>query len=209
MFFMTTQRQRDEMRDFLVAKLSHNGNVVEPIRREIIPGSRINSGYIKVNNCGLVVLVDETYTGKQFEIAYQKALRQFPNNSAFVFLKDGKTYFRSAAAKNYYKKEHGFSLKHLTEEQMRNLILLSPAEKIIFESGGSMIQYYQPQSAKLEEGLESFRFTPAPFDRSHIPSSRRYGPEQEDSKRLAIWEERWHFTGNLSLVRHLLKSGQQ
>ena len=194
---MTSLREQKEMLEYIVDKLergSMNVNVT-PKNRRIVGNKSTN--YIQIGDDGLVILVDKKYTEEGFRTLCRE-LTKGRKDAAVVFYKDGETFFRSAAQANYFKKEHSLSLKHYTSEQMTKMMLLSPEERFIQERRTSL-QYYQPDSANLERGIETFRFEPVRFDYSHISSYEKFKPQDADSKRLFIWTERTHEPENLKL----------
>ena len=187
-----TKKQRNEMRDYLVEKLRGSNNIIEPVTRAI---SGIESDYIKVGQDGIVILVNRVYPNESLNQLYKTAC-QFKKNVAPVFFKDGETFFRNAAERHYFKKSHNLSLKHYTGQQMHQMILFRPEEIFVLDRS-PLIQYYQPRSERLEQGLASFKFSPVRFDYSHIDSSYRFKPENRESDRLHIWTETELNQGNL------------
>jgi len=123
-------------------------------------------------------------------------------NFAVVFYKDGKTFFRSAAEANYFKKKNELSLKNYTTEDMQHMILLRP-EEIRVNQDKVFLQYYQPESARLQEGISTFRFEPVVFDYSHL--EKWYVDDDKDSERLFIWTERIDRSGDLQIHDDYLK----
>lgn len=202
--FMTNRKQRDEMRDYLVANLRGAHQRVEPVRIKGEGG--VEPTTLLVDDNSAVLLVDQVFTGKQFRKWYSAALST-KHNVVPVFYKDGKTFFRSAAKDNFFKQQKELSLKHYTPEQMHRMIAFRPEEKIAFPRGpNGWIQYYQPRSATLEQGVVSFKFEPVQLDYSHLPE---YNLKNTDSTRLHIWNDKKDYTtGALSLSgRFLVPSG--
>jgi hypothetical protein len=170
----------------------------------VVPGLKtfftgIVTAYVKVGNDGLVLVVDQEYPEDRFSELYKRAQHQTPNNVGIVFLKDGKTFFRSAAARNYFKKSQELSLKHYNPEQMQSMILLRPEERFLVNRA-RRLQYYQPASERLEEGIETFDFTPVRFDYSHINPEIKFKPEDRFSERLFLHKSRNHQTEPVKLV---------
>ena len=196
---MASIPQQRQMLDYIVAKLESSAGRIIPVTRKVVRNT--NTNYLEVDDNGLVILVDKKYTGPGFR-ALCRELAGGKTDVAVVFFKDGTTFFRNAMEANYFKSEHDLSLKHYTPEQMRRMILLSP-EEIFIQDRGRDIQYYQPDSERLEEGIETFTFRPARFDYSHI-SSDRFIPSNADSKRLFIWGDRRHEPGDLELAGNYL-----
>jgi len=196
---MVSRQQKKQMLDYLVAKLEGSEEKVKPATKELIPG--INSSYILLGDDGIVFLADQYYAGGKLEGLYSRNKQRFPR-FGIVFYKDGKTFFRSAAEANYFKKENELSLKHYDDASMQKMMLLRPEE--IFVQGLSDrvgVQYYQPESPRLTEALAFFRFGPVTFDYSHIPRENRFGPLTKESERLFIWQDRIETSENLTLKR--------
>jgi len=196
---MVSKQQKKQMLDYLVTKLEGSEERVIPVKRKLVLG--IESSYIMLGSDGMVFLVDQHYPAEKLENIYSANRENYPRFGV-VFLKDSKTFFRSAAAANYFKKEHELSLKHYSNDAMQNMILLRPEE--IFVRGlanQAWLQYYQPDSPRLEEALASFKFGPVEFDYSHIPSERRFGSITQESKRLFIWHKRVETREDLALQR--------
>ena len=49
------------------------------------------------------------------------------------------------------------------------------------------MQYFQPVSPRLEEGIVSYKFKTVTFDYSHVDSRERFKPQDRQSDRLHIW----------------------
>ena len=87
---------------------------------------------------------------------------------------------------------------------MHRMMLLRP-EEIKVNSNSSHLQYYQPDSERLNEGIVSFGFKPVTFDYSHIDSYERFKPEDKNSTRLCIWDEKIISSNKLKLQRNFLE----
>ena len=188
------------MKDWMVSKLEASHTKVEPVTKKLV-GAR--SSYILVDDNGAVILVDRTYPADALERVYRMVEAARPNTAAVLY-KDGETFFRSAASRKHFKKDQGRSLKYCTDEEFRRMIRFRPEEILLNSRNGGVLQYYQPASARLEEGIETFTFTPVVFDYSHIPKNERYGAVNKDSKRLHIWTDRNHVGGGLVLANNRL-----
>jgi hypothetical protein len=207
---MTSKAEKRQMKDYLVSKLEGSSPNIEPMTNELVSG--INSSYILVGDDGLVFLIDQVYPGDSISRLHGTAKGMGKENIAYVFLKDGKTFFRSSVAGEQgeagltsmrFKQRYGLSLKHYDKEQMRRMITFRPEEKFISERR-EILHYYQPKSEQLEESLENFKFKPVRFDYSHIPRGE-FKPTDTDSARLRIWTVRSHNTSKLVLDAGYLK----
>ena len=218
---MVSQREKRRMQEYVVEKLRLGGEKAEPLTKKLIAGRDINSSYILVGDNGIVLLVDQTYPEECFKRVYndvslQRNDKQEPRFSrkAVVFYKDGKTFFRSSMAGRggkaelesmRFKQKYKLSLKNYSTEDLRKMITFRPEEILAFNSIDSLLQYYQPKSERLEEGIISYNFTPVHFDYSHL-AGIDFRPSDTDSKRLHIWESD-NFNGNsLFLGEKLLHS---
>jgi len=199
---MVNQKQKKQMRDYLVSKLEPAYPEIIPKTKEIISG--LNSNYITLDNehSGIVLLVDQEYPKNSFEKLFRMAKKQFKEITGIVF-KDGKTFFRNAAERNYFKKNRRLSLKNYTDFEMNRMILFR-SEEIFLNSQKDWVHYFQPESDRLKEGIESFKFKSVIFDYSHIDPYERFKPVDTDSKKLYVWEQRVHNEGALKLIREHL-----
>ncbi|MEM4637470.1 MAG: hypothetical protein QXK76_00410 [Candidatus Woesearchaeota archaeon] len=191
---MITQKQQKEMLDYIVSKLEGNYSNVDPMTRKLSHG--IDTNYIKVDD-GLILLVDKFFLVKEginnkntLKDIYAKAINfskeKYNNcNVGFIFYKDGKNFFRAAAPKHYYKSK-GLSLKNYSEKEIKRIIFFRPEEKFVYDIKG-ILQYYQPKSEKLEEGIITYEFEPVIFDYSHIDPRSRFKPQNRISKKDHIW----------------------
>jgi hypothetical protein len=200
---MVSKKQRKEMLDYLVTRLESSASNVKPISLEFYSGIKTN--LVKVDNDGAVLLVDQKYKNGILKPIYRDLIGQV-ERLAVVFYKDGRTFFRSAAQDKRWKSQKGLSLKNYDEEEMNRVIMFRPEESLIFGQNNGILQYYQPQSQKLSQGVVSLEFTPVRFDYSHIPSSSRFKPENRDSDKLYIWERKHEHIGDLTLVRRYVRS---
>lgn len=206
-----TLRQKTQMRDYVADRLKASG--VQLRTKQVLPNSGIDTSYLLFpQNSGIVVLVDQKYPNDQLRRLSQGLREQGFTNCAFIFYKDGETFFRSAAAgvdetgikSKYAKLQDDRSLKNYTPEDLRKMISFRPEEEFVYCLRSRNLQYYQPQSGGLEEGIESFKFEPVVFDYTHIPEEQRRGPAQKQSERLRIWTQRNHNPHNLELREGLL-----
>jgi len=191
------------MQEYIVEHLRVNEPNVEPRNKNLINGKAIESSYIIVNTKGLVLLVDQVYPGDCFNELLHKIInsRDSQGNIQFekfavVFYKDAKNFFRSSMAGENgeaglesmrFKNTYELSLKHYNNEDLRRMITFRPEETVAF-CRNSRLQYYQPVSEQLQEGIASYRFAPVHFDYSHLDGSA-CRPSNTDSKRLHIWKE--------------------
>lgn len=197
---MTTKAQKDEALEYLVNRLEGSAEKVIPARK-VLAGDN-ETRYVLVGDDGIVFSIDRTYTERDFLNILRTAREKKPK-VAFVFYKDGKTFFRSAAQDNHFKTDDR-SLKNYNNEDMNKMILVSPGEKIMSRGNCPWLQYYQPESARLSQGIVSYRFAPVHFDYSHIDRNQRFKPENRDSERLKIWTDRSENSGLLTLNDRLV-----
>ena len=199
---MVSKQQKDQMKDYLLSRLDSRGGKILPVSKELVSG--IKSNYILIGEEGVILLVDQAYPRDSFKTLHSMAKRQGRNIVAVLY-KDGETFFRSATEKTQFKETYGLSLKNYSKEDLHKIILLRP-EEMFLNSGQHLVQYYQPCSENLGEGIESFAFNPVHFDYSHINSHYRFKPQDADSKRLCIWKDRKHNSGRFVLEDSLLKA---
>lgn len=186
---MVSIKDKKKMQDYIASRLDGSGTPVISINGD--------ANLIYLKDKGLVFLVDQAFGGQNFKNLFERA-KSTSQNVAFVFYKDGKTFFRDGAhgeksglKGNRYKAKYGLSLKNYTDEQINKMITLRPEELFIADRK-QWLQYYQPASEQLAEGIESFQFKPVTFDYSHIDSNTRFRPDDRDSSRLSMWLKRNH-----------------
>jgi hypothetical protein len=194
---MVSTNLKKQMMDYLVSRLEGNMPLVSCSK--LVLSGQDKTSYIKVGDTGLVLVIDRIYSGDSFSELYSRAQKQSSSNVATVFIKDGKTFFRSAAQKNYFKQSNQLSLKNYTPEQMQEMLLLR-SEEIVLVNRARKLQYYQPESPRLEEGVETFDFGAVRFDYSHIDPAVKFKPKDGFSERLFLHKSRNHQNGQLDLI---------
>ena len=203
---MVSQAQKRQMMDYVVAGLQGSESRVEPVRKSIVDG--INSSYILMGEDGIVFLVDQFYPNDALRRVNEAARRGNKQRIAYLFFKDGKTFFRNAAhgeeaglEGKRYKSKFDLSLKDYTDEQVNRMINFRPEENFVFGIRNGRLHYYQQESPGLSQGIEGLSFVPVTFDYSHLDFSQRFGPSERDSARLRMWipEKRAHYTAPLVL----------
>ena len=203
MIIMTSQAIREQMRDYLVARLEGSGSKIEPVTKEIIPG--IKSNYIRVGDNWLVLSVDQFYPDEALEMLHER-VNGGGKDIAFVFLGDRETFFRSAEDAGRDKK-HGKSLKNSSYSEVLNLIYLRPEEKYVSAKRGKTLQFYHPQFSDPEFGtfpekIVSYQFKPALLTYGHI--KRGFKPDNCESKRFYSWHNRVELQGALNVENGVL-----
>ncbi len=192
---MTNKKQRQMILDYLVNKLEQAGNIIQPKSRELY-GIKTNGIWVNGEEQpekSLIFLVDQIFGRDNFE----EIVKRF-NPECFIFYKDGETFFRNAA-----EKVHGFrkdikSLKYYTNEQIHRMIALRPEEIFIIRRR-DILQYYQPESERLEEAIVNFPFRPVRFNYDHINRSEKFKPADTDSKRIFLWDRETKMTNPIKL----------
>lgn len=203
---MASRKLKKQMLDFVVGGLEgslQDGGLIIPRSREVLPG--IETSYVLVGNSGIVLLVDKEYKNDSFSVLYEKAQKQTQGNVGVLFLKDGRTFFRSAAQKIHFKSKEGLSLKKYSPDQIGKMILLRP-EEISVSQTGKELQYYQPSSEKLKEGIDSFVFQPVRYDYSHLDSRSGFKPNDTYSERIFLWNLRSHLDSPFKFEKSFIVS---
>ena len=121
---MPSQREKRRMMDFTLDCLDSSGEDVNPTSGNT---RGININYIKVGDDGIVLMVDKAFGEEKFKSIYRDIQGQF-DRVGILFFKDRKTFFRSAAERNYFKKSNELSLKKYNNEDMHRMMLLRPEE---------------------------------------------------------------------------------
>lgn len=199
------------MMDYIASHLEGSASPIISVRG--------NPNNILVGEDGIVLLIDREFPNEGLRDIYRKARSLRPKVAAVLY-KDGETFFRNAAHGEEaglkgvrYKSDRGLSLKGYNSEEVNRMITMRPEEKFLhrinLESNGNFgwVQYYQPASEGLEEGIESFRFAPVVYDYSHL-QDEGFARGSEESKRLYIWDERQraHNSGLLALNGKFLQA---
>ncbi len=194
------------MLEYLVDKFIHGGHDVTPRRNDLLGKidprwSGTISNYLLLDPDtpakGIVFLVDQAYTARTFR-ALRGSIRNTFSNNAFIFLKDGKTYFRNSAERHDYKRGNGLSLKKYTTDETHRMILFRPEERIVADANARRIQYYQPDSARLDEKVITYTFGPVTFDYSHAHHAA-IDLKNADSERIFIWKKKDEIDGPITL----------
>ena len=183
---MVSIREKRRMRDYVAEHLEGGGSSIISAKGE--PNHIVQDG-------NLVLLVDKHFGEDRFRRILTQAKGINPN-FAILFYKDGKTFFRNAAhgeeaglKGNRYKSTLGLSLKNYSQEEINRMITFRPEELLVEDARKSVIQYYQPKSEGLEEGIVTYKSEPVIFDYSHLPP-QGFARGEEDSKRIRIWREK-------------------
>lgn len=202
---MTNKTEKKAIRDYLVDRLSDSGISVIPYEQSVagndvafITASDQNTG-----KNGLVILVDRIFTGDSLRHVKGQFRNSQWDNIAFAFYKDGKTFFRAGVKFDSYsrgKSKYGLSLKHYNNVEINRMINFRPEEQLAYEQGKGWVQYYQPTSQNLSEGIVNLKFEAVRFDYSHITEYEgRFKPANKDSEKLRIWKERNENSGKLKI----------
>lgn len=191
--FMPSVRQKREMAEFLCDLLERGGASVSIEERKLFSGEPIVSHYLKVSDArgdGRVFCVDRAYPGDKFERVV-RSLRQRYDRFAPVFYKDGSTFFRTAAPLAHGKRD-GRSMKRYGSRQANATLQLRPEERLWRGSRDDrLMQYFQPDSDRLDTALVTVTLKPVRFDYEHLRGdSSVYQPDNTNSKRLFIISHR-------------------
>ena len=196
---MITKPQQERMLEYIVGKLTNGHARVEPRHKELTNG--ITTNYILVDSDGIVLLADQEYPNETFAELY-RLVSKSKQDVGVLFYKGADTFFRAAAPLHHYKKR-GLSMKNYSEEDMRRMIMFRPEEIFMYHKDGQKLQYYQPESARLEEGIMTYVFGPVNADYSHI-SSKRFKPQDRTFIRDHIIKDEKFYDGKLKLVNGIL-----
>ena len=223
---MVTKKQKSRMLEYLVENIRLGGHKAEPFTGNIVEGVK-DSNYIKVDDHGLVLLVDKKYPAikrkgnssiPRLRLIEEASRANKRHDMAFVFYKDGQTYFRNAAEDKtwktndlslklyqpggcYYSKVEGMT-------PMQRMIDLRPEEKFVLSRTKDILQYFQPQSPQLDEKLATFRFEPVEYDYTH-ETKTGFQPPNQYSQNLKMWEKRFGNNGALTLQNGLLRKPKE
>lgn len=122
-------------------------------------GTFLDSGLDYFANDELAVLfVNKPVSENNLRTQLRNA-RAWPQTFTPVFIKDAKTYFRSAAFSDELKRDTRFqkSIAHYPQEDKKKMVYFKPAERAARQLQGA-VNYYQPETDRLEEKLLAYRF---------------------------------------------------
>jgi hypothetical protein len=127
-------------------------------------------------------------------------------DTAAVLFKDGKTFFRSAAEKHGFKSSDNYelSLKNYNSSEIQRIICLRPEEIFLRAVTRNQVQYYQPASERLDQGLVVYKYDNVEFDYSHIDENDGFKPENRESTKLFIWNDSDFHDGKFELKKGIL-----
>lgn len=201
---MASQREKRQMMDYTASHLEGSASP--------IISARGAPNFILAGSDGIVLLIDREFPRDGLRDIYRKA-RGLRQRVAAVLYKDGETFFRSAVGEEEitgikskrFKSDKGLSLKNYTDEGLRRMISFRPEERFLHSVQNGWLQYYQPASDKLEEGIETFRFAPVVYDYSH--PNRGFVSGSAESEKLYLWDagKRVHNPGFLALDEKFLQ----
>ncbi len=107
---------------------------------------------------------------------FQEKFRENTFNSIYtapIFYKDGTSAFVRLAERESWRGDK--SLKNYTPQQINQMLSLRKIEKKVMGNFGDELNYYQPETERLNESLKTFKLLPVNLDYSHIsPSEQAY-----------------------------------
>ena len=86
--------------------------------------------------------------------------------TAHIFYKDGETFMVRLGVRGNIKDPR--SLKRYTKAQIDSMVHLRGLEKAVLDMSGGKLAYYQPATARLEEGIRLYEMVGVVLDYSHI-----------------------------------------
>ncbi|MBT3262301.1 hypothetical protein HN992_00670 [Candidatus Woesearchaeota archaeon] len=203
---MPTKQKKERMTEYLANSLTAAGHSVKdfeiaidngnlPIRYLILDDEKEKS----------VFLIDDSknYNERNTEQLVDTIRRSGIKKPGFVIYKDGKQFFRcpessdnDLMALNKLLRPNR-SLKNYMDRAPGEFILPTKAEKRLKKSG--FLQYYQPESERLDEMLVTFGFDIPLLDYTHINPRDRIGPRTKLSEKYFLIENRFNMPGALEL----------
>lgn len=170
---MVSAKQKKRMVEFVTGRLEDSGlyNIVENDSLHILVAQRPD-------------LVEEPATIDVLAHNYHRTMRDLRStlgynrskgiDTAHIFYKDGKTFMVRLGVRGNIK-DPG-SLKRYSKEQIDAMIHLRDLEKAVLGMSGGELAYYQPETARLEEGIRIFEMVRVALDYTHIrPGDPGYG----------------------------------
>lgn len=171
---MVLKKEKEQMCDFLA------GNIEEYGIYQILEKSN-NHLLVKEDSCGAEHPKTTHILLDNYRRPIADAKRTLLENrrkrifTSHIFYKDGENFMVRLGARGAFKKDSR-SLKRYTDEQINKMVHLRGLEKSVLENGLAALDYYQPKTERLDEGIRIFRMVPVIFDYSHIvPGDPGYG----------------------------------
>ena len=116
-----------------------------------------------------VVLANGISSAKDFEKRYRENARSQVYTAPILY-KDGITAFVRMVERNP-SWINDKSLKNYTSQQINQMLHLRKIEKTIMTSWGKVIQFYQPETERLQESIRDVKLDRVLLDYSHIDPS--------------------------------------
>jgi hypothetical protein len=217
---MPSNKQKNSMSEYIASKLEQSGHSVEEEALRFTWDTK-DTRILKVDNDQGVLLIDDpshyTCNRGKFIGRTEKAISELKKMGfslpSFVFYKDGKNFFRNPQSQSNdlqgirSKFEEDRSLKNYSPEDLSRILELRPVEKLILNKRIGRLEYYQPDSKRLEECIKGFGLKPVTLDYSHLSEKERFGPVQRQSKTLYLIEDESTMPGPLTVMDgHLVRS---
>jgi PhoPQ-activated pathogenicity-related protein len=152
---MINETQQQQMLEYIADKLSKSYKKIEDRKKSIVDKKKSN--YLVLDDDKVVFIIDRIYHPTNLDMWYTKT--QYSDkisDVAFIIYKDGDQFFKSNA-QNYYSTIHGKEFKRYSNQEINKMISFSPEEKILYDIFG-VLNYYQPQTKRLNKSLRKFHF---------------------------------------------------
>jgi hypothetical protein len=170
---MVSTEQKKRMREFVTGCLEDSGlyNIVKSDISHILVAERPE-------------LTEQPRTIDVLTHNYHRTVRELMStlrhnhsegiSTAHIFYKDGETFMVRLGRRGKIKDIR--SLKQYTKQQIDAMIHLRDIEGVVLERSGGELIYYQPETARLEEGIRIFEMRRVALDYTHIrPGDSGYG----------------------------------
>lgn len=182
----------DQMFEFLKNNLAHS-DTYDAISRKRLHEKGYNHFMRSDDLSTVIFLMPERLSGDYFKKVQSHLNKTCYDNVVFLPVKNGKAYFRTASfpevdnLKSITGKKDR-SLKNYSFEDLKRVIIPTPAELAIMKQRNNEIIYFQPESQRLEEKLVKQKFSPLVYDYSHLPVEERpLGQVKKESTKRFLW----------------------
>lgn len=168
---MPTKPEKQQCLQYLCDRLEDSGlyRIIDRAEQAILvrekaePGKRIR--LFLPNFGGTIPEFREAVQGSQGQDTYVCP----------ILYKDGKTAFVRMVDRNRSWRDDK-SLKNYSARRINEMLHLRGKEKVAIGLFGPELQYYQPETEKLEESVRTFHLQPVDLDYSHlVPGDSGYG----------------------------------
>ena len=162
---MVSAKQKEQMSGFITGLLENSGlyNILKHDNSYILAIEKPDI----VENPKTIDVLAHNYRRTKKELNDTLGHNNYHGiSTAHIFYKDDKTFMVRLGSRGNIKDER--SLKRYSKEQRDAMIHLRDLEKEVLGISRGDLAYYQPETARLEEGIRRFEMVRVALDYTHI-----------------------------------------